>query len=165
MAEPSIDLAAAIERDHQLIERQFAQYESGMTGASYEELVTTAVQALTQHAAAEEQVVYPIVRVELGDDDADRSLGEHQRMKDLLAAIEGADRMGDTTPAFTELMAEVRHHVPAEEAELLPRLRRALGEERMLELGAAFQRVAASAPSPGADRGATDPPETEVQSR
>ena len=141
------DLSGLIERDHEQIELRFAQYEGGMTAASYDEIVSAVVEGLTRHATAEEQVVYPVVGDVLGDEEAERSLAEHARITELLRRIHRADHDTDTTHDFTELMAEVRHHVPPEEQELLPRLRRELGDERMAELGAAFARAKADAPS------------------
>lgn len=142
------DLRAAIEADHAELERHFASFESGMTATTYDEILAGVVALLTSHAAAEDQVLYPAVREVIGADDAERSQAEHDRMRALLERIEATAELADTRQDFIDLMAEVRHHVPPEEQELLPQLQRALGDARMLELGVAFRAASTTRDEP-----------------
>jgi acetyl esterase/lipase len=76
------------------------------------------------------------------------ALDEHRTMKDALVVLDRGEP-GDTKfeDALRTLIAEVRHHIPEEESEHLPRLREAVGDEQMAELGKAFLKAELHAPT------------------
>ncbi|MFN8040158.1 MAG: hemerythrin domain-containing protein [Acidimicrobiales bacterium] len=143
---PSEDLTARIAHDHRLIEALFDQ----LSEADPQRPVLDAiVRELSQHAAAEEEVVYPELAT-AGDGDHLRaaSLTDHRAIEDLLVelqdAVPGTEGL-DTT--VDELRAALRAHVAEEEAAVLPALAHAIGDERMHELAADFDAARRRAPT------------------
>jgi hemerythrin superfamily protein len=81
-------------------------------------------EALTLHAALEEQYFYPFLRQRGFGDLADRSLAEHADTRRLVAEMLGMKksdpRLEDT---FLSLDHSVRKHVEEEEKDIFPRIR------------------------------------------
>jgi len=143
---PSEDLAARIAHDHRLIEALFDQ----VPGADPQRPVLDAiVRELSQHAAAEEEVVYPELAA-AGDGDHLRSasLTDHRAVEDLLVEVQdGVPGTEGVDAAIGELRTALRAHVAEEEGTVLPALAHALGDERMHELAAAFDAARHRAPT------------------
>ncbi len=143
--------------DHRTVERLYAQFQQAgpHDSARRSELVHQIVRELSVHAIAEEEYLYPATAEAFpgGEDLAHHSVEEHQQIKEVLNDI-------DSTPAddpsldgkLRTLMDEVNHHVEEEEGELFPKLRAALGQERIEELGrrlATAKAIAPTRPHPG----------------
>lgn len=156
--ETGTDVAALIEADHRAVEALFDQLDAE-TG-DRKEIVAQIVKALSQHAVAEEQVVYPALReAEGGDLLADHAIDEHQVVKEALNRLDGGDPDDEGfQSSLTTVMEEVRLHANREEAELLPQLREAVGEERMVELGRAYVDARDSAPTRAHPHAPNTPP-------
>jgi hypothetical protein len=113
---------AILEDAHRSIEQQFEQYFH-----DNEEPIARAIcDALSDHAAVEEAVLYPTLRRDVpgGEELADTAGGEHAVMKALVA------RIVDSPPEsifdlMTELRRDVGAHVRVEESEIFVRMRRA----------------------------------------
>jgi hemerythrin superfamily protein len=90
------------------------------------ELASRICQELTVHAQIEEEVFYPAVRKAVPDATPllDEAQAEHQKVKDLVARIQGTDKAG---PKVDDLVAKlaslVEHHVKEERDELFPKTR------------------------------------------
>lgn len=100
-------------------------------------------------------MLYPLVRSRLndGEDLLEHSLQEHQEAKQVLAQIEQTD-VTDTQFDIKvhELIQEVRHHVEEEESDMLPRLKQAVSEEELAQLGMQLRMAKSHAPvSPSMD--------------
>ena len=98
--------------------------------------------ALTAHALAEEDVVYPLIADVGGDEPKMRELfSEHGEMKRLLAELE---REPKDQPPWREtarkLRAIVADHARDEEPYALPKLRAALSQKDAAFLGGGVQR-------------------------
>jgi len=150
------DLIEAIIDDHREVESVFAELEVRGDERSRRELVEHVIAELVRHSVAEEQFLYPTTRKALpdGDEIADHELEEHAVAEELMKALDGTDV---SDPRFDELlgklMADVRHHLTEEEADLLPRLRSACDPEELRELGKKFQqskKIAPTRPHPSA---------------
>lgn len=94
-------------------------------------LVKKLKYALTKHAVAEENVIYPALR-EIGQvAEADELNSEHGYVKNFLYEL---DSMPKDAPGFLAKVAEFRtlieDHIREEEDELFPRLKAQLGEEK-----------------------------------
>jgi hemerythrin-like domain-containing protein len=144
--------------DHREVEELFTRFERSGPGAQKrrQQLVTRMVESLSMHAAIEEQVFYPMARQEVPDtnDDVLEALEEHHLVKLTLNELEGLDPNHERFAAkVSVLMENVRHHVEEEENELFPEIRRALGDERLREIGrelAAAKQTAPTRPHPAA---------------
>jgi hemerythrin superfamily protein len=147
------DAIEVITSDHREVEQLFTLLQAATKPDDTDlrrDLGERIVRALSVHAEAEEQVLYPAVRryVDDGDDLADHSTQEHQELKDQLAKLDGMspDDPG-FLPGFAEAQDTVAHHVRDEEAELLPQLRDSLRGEDLYGLGEALLKAKAAAPT------------------
>jgi len=140
------DIDHQIADDHAVVERQFQHLEAGR--GDRRTLVDQVHFELALHATAEEVVLYPELVKHGMQEDSDEARGEHQVMKDALVVL---DRTEPGEPEFEEalttLIAEVRHHVPEEEQDMLPGIRAKVGAERMAELGEEFLAAKRKAPT------------------
>ena len=121
------DAIAILKEDHRDVEKLFKRFERAGDGAVQQkrEIVDEIIAALSQHAAIEEQVLYPWAREYIVDaDHVLEAIEEHHVVKWLLSEIETLDPDDERFDAKVTVMIEaVRHHVKEEESELFPDLR------------------------------------------
>jgi hemerythrin superfamily protein len=150
IAEPAAgqkDALAFLMEDHAAVEKLFVLYQGlPATGAASRkgQLVERMIRELRLHAAMEEQSFYPSVRevVAGGDQLVDEGLEEHLEAKELLTELEGLTPDDPGFEAKVEtLIRDVRHHVHEEEHDVLPRLRNAVGQSWLDELGRELDRT------------------------
>ncbi|GGB72256.1 hemerythrin domain-containing protein [Blastomonas aquatica] len=93
-------------------------------------LLTNLTHMITKHAMQEEQVIYPMLRREEGDDSADALNLDHGQVKSHLYELAHFD---NADPRFTETLATLRSdlevHMREEEDTLFPALRARLSDE------------------------------------
>lgn len=144
-----IDGLTLILNDHRIVEMLFDAYAQTTDQDMKVRLVAQMIEELSVHAVAEEQELYPVMRRHLpdGDELVEHALSEHDEAKEVLAELE---QMRPSDPAFDqkvrELMEEVRHHLEEEEREHLAKLRDALSEEDLRELGRRLRIAKSRAP-------------------
>lgn len=112
--------------DHARIKRMIGSYKASPTDL---DVALAVCEELAIHAAIEEQLVYPeLERIDPGM--AETSEEEHEVVKDLAAQI-GDLEYGDPELAgmMQELIRLVQKHVAKEERDMIPKLRRGLGEK------------------------------------
>lgn len=170
MTGPSIDVVppeqapdgiTLLTEDHRKVEQLFQRLEAlqpqaaagdgdGTLLEERKSLADKVVIALSRHAVAEEEYLYPLVSrvVPGGGQLAEESIREHQGAKDELNAIDGMspDHV-DWWRHVQALMADIRHHVQEEEGELFPRLRTQVGQADLDELGRTLAAAEAKAPT------------------
>jgi hemerythrin-like domain-containing protein len=125
------------------------------------DLVARIIEALSVHAAIEETVFYPAARAEVPatDDQVLEALEEHHVVKWTLSELDGLDPSDERYGAkVTVLIESVRHHVDEEEQELFPAVRKALGQQRLRELGTELVAARRSAPTRPHPRSPDTPP-------
>ena len=130
----AIDL---LTQDHKRIQKLFKDFDKVDRGdeEAVRELVETACLELQIHSMLEEEIFYPAVRAQSGDQEEEllnQAEVEHETVDELIAKLH-ALQADDTMYAayFTVLTEYVKHHVRAEEQELFPRLRRQLGADQL----------------------------------
>ena len=144
--------------DHKEVEKHFKDFEKAgdRAYATKGKLVDAIVEALSVHAVIEELVFYPAARRAATESTGMvlEALEEHHLVKVVLAEL---DRMEPTDerfdPKVTVLIENVRHHVKEEEQDLFPKIRAALSDEHLDELGEqleAAKKVAPTRPHPHA---------------
>lgn len=130
------DAVTLIMNDHRIMQQLFERLQAG--SGDRQALLDEIAARLTAHSHAEEQQVYPSLPAEL----AHRSADEHHDAERMLHDLQ---RMGPADEAFgerlDEFIATVARHVEEEETTTLPALREAVGDDRLLEIGAAFEQV------------------------
>jgi hemerythrin-like domain-containing protein len=120
-----------LKRDHDAVEKLFAQYEEIKDGADDSEkegLVAQICDALTVHAQIEETIFYPaarrVLQEEEGQDLLNEAAVEHQTLKDIIGRLEAAPTSDPLYDAGVKVLAEyTKHHVREEENELFPKVR------------------------------------------
>jgi hypothetical protein len=123
------------------------------------------IDVLAAHTATEQQLLYPALRdiVPGGIEMADKAQVDHQAMRTALVMLE--DSHPGEPPfeqALVDLRAELEHHVPIEENELLPALTEVIGVDKMEELGVLYVQIRDSLAS-GLQSLAADIPEPEFR--
>jgi len=135
------DAISVIMNDHRVMEKLFDQLQSGQgdTMALLEEIGAR----LEAHSRAEEDHVYPeIVSNEPGEaKQVYHGYEEHHEAAALLYAVKQAEPgSSEFRTKLTEFINAVKHHVEEEESEILPALGEAVGQQRLNQLGAEFER-------------------------
>jgi hemerythrin-like domain-containing protein len=148
----SLDAIAELKRDHRKVEQLFKRFEKAGEGAhrTKRAIVDSVIEELSRHAEIEELVMYPEIRREVGGADSDvlEALEEHHSVKVTLRELEQLDESHERFDAkMTVLIEHVRHHVTEEERELFPQVRKELGRQRLLELGAQLRRARPRVPT------------------
>ncbi|MDR6316515.1 hemerythrin domain-containing protein [Actinoplanes couchii] len=100
------------------------------------------VATLSRHLCAEEQYLYPAIRIVVPDGDriADRELAEDH---ELLTSLTRLERGGEAT----KITESIRRHVAADAEELLPLLERTASAEDLIRLGNRFETAEEAAPT------------------
>src|SRR4051812_43065892 len=77
-----------IRMDHTHVVASFHQYEIGSSPKTRKALADTVCLALEIHAQLEEEIFYPAMRRVIGNDDVlDKSVPEHNEMREQIAAL------------------------------------------------------------------------------
>ena len=113
-----------IRRDHKKVEGLFDKFEQTKTDGAKKRIVDQAIRELEIHAKLEEEIFYPAVRKQIGEEDLlDEAKQEHQQAKEMMRELKKiSDKGGELDEKFSELMESVKHHVEEEENELLPKV-------------------------------------------
>ena len=124
------------------MEQLFKRFEKAGDRAFAEKrrLADQIIEALSKHAAIEEQVFYPVARATVPDteDIVLESLEEHHIVKWVLSELDGMDPTEERFDAkVTVLIENVRHHVEEEEQEFFPQ---GAGRARSERLGGGRRR-------------------------
>ena len=134
------DAVSMLKRDHREVDALFMAFEEAKTSRQKQSIAKRFCQALTVHAAIEEQIFYPAASRALDDDFMiDEARVEHMHLKELVSQIEAMTPSDALFEAKCHVLQEyVRHHVKEEEREMFPQLRAtnmdmdAIGEKMML---------------------------------
>jgi hemerythrin-like domain-containing protein len=122
-----------LEKQHRKVESIFKKLEDGSPDA--EKLALELANDLVAHMTIEQDIFYPAIR-EVDEDLVLESYEEHAlaevALKRLLAIAPDDGAWKARVVALKEL---IEHHVQEEEQELFPKVEKALGEERLNELG------------------------------
>jgi hemerythrin superfamily protein len=145
------------------VEQLFKSFEKLGEGAAKRrrQIVDKVIEALSAHAAIEEQVFYPQVRRSMPDATPEvlEALEEHHIVKWTLSELEDMDPTDERFGAkVIVLMESVRHHVKEEETELFPKVRKAMGRAELQELGSSLAAAKTAAPTRPHPRTPDTPP-------
>lgn len=162
-----MDALTLLKADHEEVEAKFARFEALGPRAlkSKAAVVADVIEALSVHAAIEEQVLYPALRDRLADEEGQvlEALEEHHVVKWTLSELDGMNPDHERFDAkFTVLIENVRHHVKEEESELFPPVRQAFTRAELADLGDALMEAKATAPTKPHPLSPDEPPMNEV---
>ncbi|MEU8776995.1 hemerythrin domain-containing protein [Streptomyces sp. NPDC048606] len=143
------DVIAELTAQHRELDEMFDIIERAPAPVERQTTAARLTAGLARHATAEAEHLHPAVRDHLPDGGlvADQELAAHARIARILGDLEGLDAgRPDFDRLIVVLKAEVTAHVWAEEENLFPRLRRALGPDRLRTLGEEVRRSEAAGP-------------------
>lgn len=144
------DAIELILADHRTVEELFTRYEQASDVEERTDIVHDVIHELAVHGEVEELVFYPRLRaaVDGGDDLAEEAIHEHVEIKQTLNALDGMTAGEDEFDTrMRALMGEVRHHVQEEEQDILPKVRDAVSEDDLRDMGEAMQRAKSLVPT------------------
>lgn len=159
----AMDAITLLKKDHDTVEKLFKRFEATSDAALVERrtIVDKIIEELSQHAAIEEQIFYPVTRATVGDvdDEVLEGLEEHHIVKWLLDELEHMDASDERFKAkVTVLIENVRHHVEEEEGDYFPKVRSELGRNDLTDLGDAMEKAKETAPTHPHPRSPDTPP-------
>lgn len=136
--DPFALLVAEHRQVDQLLERAAASNDPGERA----ELLAQVRRALTEHAVAEENALYPVVFQQANLRETVPDLyEEHSQMKVALFQLEQMPKEGETwTKGVIEFRTLIAEHVSEEESVVFPRLKSALGPEQIEQLDQLLRR-------------------------
>lgn len=130
------DAIKSLTDDHRKVADLFKQ----VAGSANATLARKICQDLRIHATLEEELVYPILRRDVGDEITDEGEREHEEMEQLIAEVlEKPDMDPELPTLLAKLQQTVEHHVQEEETEAFPKLEAQTSED-LVELGNALFR-------------------------
>ncbi|WP_406099685.1 hemerythrin domain-containing protein [Streptomyces sp. NBC_01013] len=146
-----MDGIVLLKEDHKTVEKLFKQFEKAGDNAHAEKrkIADRVIDELTTHTWIEEKIFYPAVREAAPDtkDDVLESVEEHHVVLWMLSELKDLDPADERFDAkMTVLMENVRHHVEEEEKEWFPDVRKAMGRNRLTELGEQMEKAKKQAP-------------------
>ncbi|WP_444875822.1 hemerythrin domain-containing protein [Streptomyces turgidiscabies] len=157
-----MDGIVLLKEDHKTVEKLFKQFEKADENAYAEKrkIVDQVIDELTTHTWIEENIFYPAARESAPDtkDHVLESVEEHHVVVWMLSELKDLDPKDERFDAkMSVLMENVRHHVEEEEKEWFPDVRKAMGRNRLTELGEQMEKAKKRAPGdplavPSADR-------------
>lgn len=148
-----MDGIVLLKEDHKTVKRLFREFEKthkDATPQAKRALVDKIIKELTTHAYIEETIFYPAARADVPDTDDHvlESVEEHHVVAWLLSEVAKLDPSDETFDAkVTVLIENVEHHVEEEEQDWFPEVRKALGRNRLAELGERMAAAKADAPA------------------
>lgn len=125
-----------LKKQHKEVKVLFKSIEGARSEAKKAELFEQVLQNLVAHDAIERQILYPACEEELGSTDLlGEAVVEHGVVEFCLYEADQARGQDDFEHKCKVLSEMVEHHVKEEEKELFPKVERAFGKERLLEMG------------------------------
>lgn len=119
-----------LKEDHDTVQDLFEQFEKEKKLDRKEKIARTAIEELKVHVSVEEELFYPVVREELGENEEmeellDEALEEHHVVKFLIRELDEMMPEDDRFSAkFTVLAENVKHHIQEEETEMFPKAKK-----------------------------------------
>ena len=112
-----------IRQDHRKVEGLFKKFARAKNNEAKKRIADQVTQELEVHTTLEEEIFYPAVRNELGDEEMiDEANKEHRQAKEIIQELKTMDSEDDhLEEKFAELVECIKHHVEEEENEMLPK--------------------------------------------
>ena len=133
-----MDAVSLLTQEHEKVKATFEQIEASGDLAERQRLTAQVIADLRSHAKIEEEVLYPLVREQLkgGSKLFEEAMQEHEEAKKAMKKLDGmSPDAKEWQPTFEILMHGVLHHATEEETDMFPKLREAVSEKKLTELG------------------------------
>jgi len=137
-----------LKADHREVEKLLDKLADSEEGTEREEMVAELTTKLTAHMEAEESIVYPPLKTEVGAEDEEEAQVEHRLARDGLQKVQQMVEMPGFGAAVEMLKGGISHHVEEEESQLLPELKESLDRDAWLAIGDALVQAKEAAGLP-----------------
>ena len=127
-----------LKADHREVEKLLDKLAESEEGKEREELLDELTFKLTSHMEMEEQIVYPPVITEVGEEDEEEAEVEHNLAREGLDKLRSMLEVPGFGAAVEMLKGGIKHHVEEEEGQLLPELKDALERDEWRAMGDAI---------------------------
>jgi iron-sulfur cluster repair protein YtfE (RIC family) len=126
-----------LKHDHREVEQLFSKFESSQNAAIVEKICSE----LEAHTAAEEKLVYPVLREDVSDGGklADEAEHEHAEARQIIGRIKQTTDAKHLNDLVAELKKAIEHHVEEEERTVFPKMQSDVGETELDSLGEQIQ--------------------------
>ena len=144
------DIIEHLTDEHREVEAMWEQLQQLHAASSPDaaEVARKIVKALTSHDAIELQLLYPALNRAGATELSDHGKDEHTEIRRLLADVDGKDPLDATTwTTLDTIIRKVKAHVEEEETVMFPKLRAAMDQQQLIELGKASEAAEALAPT------------------
>lgn len=129
-----------LKTQHEQVKTLFKRIEKASTRAAKTKLFDELAANLAAHDAIEREIFYPACEKAMGMSDLlGEALVEHGVVEFSLYQADQARKDKDFSFKCQVLSEIVEHHVKEEEDEFFPKVQKALGKEKLAELGARMQ--------------------------
>jgi hemerythrin-like domain-containing protein len=142
------DVITMLKEDHREVEQMGEALDAAGTTDEKKKVARQIIRELAVHAAVEEILVYPALRIRVKDDGdrwADHSIEEHHQVKLLLSgAEESMQKFPDEARFIPEIRGAVnatRKHIEEEEGEVFPALEQNMSRERLEQMGRLAEKI------------------------
>ncbi|MBV9523708.1 MAG: hemerythrin domain-containing protein [Alphaproteobacteria bacterium] len=131
-----------LKRDHQEVEKLFAQMEKSKDKESSEKLFTKIKSELQLHTKLEETHFYPALKKHDATKNlVKEALEEHGEVKKMLTRLSSLTAGGDKFMELVkELQTNVEHHVEEEEQEIFPAAEKAIDKQELDTIAGEIQK-------------------------
>lgn len=135
-----------LRHDHDEVRETFRQLDTAR-GERRKELFQQLLSELVRHEVAEEVILRPVSRQDAGQAIADARVKEESHAEELLKEMEKLDTSSaEFDSKLTKLRHEVERHAEAEETKEFPRIEKKETDERLRQMGEAYDAVKKAAP-------------------
>lgn len=129
-----------LKKQHKEVQDLFKRIEKAKDDATKSELFEELAANLVAHDGIERQIFYPACEEAMGMTDLlGEALVEHGAVEFMVFQADQAQGEDDFEYKCTVLQEVLEHHIEEEEKEFFPKAERALGKERLEELGAEME--------------------------
>ena len=113
-----------LKRDHKKVEGLFGKFDKAKNASAKKKVCEQVIQELEVHAQIEEEIFYPAVRQNIGEEDlVKEAKQEHDEAKRIMAELKSGNLDDEELDSkFAELVEGVQHHVEEEEGEMFPKV-------------------------------------------
>jgi hemerythrin superfamily protein len=147
------DAISLLVSQHREVEALLGRLEGeSPQSAAFRQIFDELADALAIHSTIEEKIFYPAAKTEETEELLESSVEEHLAVKRVLATMLETAPNGDALAELEELGGLTKAHVLEEERELFPRVRKAMDEEELQELGDRMRELVQELRREGAPR-------------
>ena len=140
-----MDAIELLEGQHREVEELFAKFEKAGENArkTKEKLCREISDKMAVHATIEEKLFYPESKTDDTEDMLREAVEEHLSVKRVLSDLLETEVTDEQFDARMKVLKEqIEHHVEEEEEELFPKVKKALSEDELEDLGARMEELA-----------------------